>query len=115
MCEFEKKENNTYLHVVYVGNLRIQGCSLCCKRWFFTFSARECTNPAAIDGVVYHGSNINIHRSANIEGFCGGLNSGRVLVSFNVGNCYQFGNANAFTSWNSVSRIIIEEVEPPVA
>ena len=72
-------------------------------------------NPAAIDGVVYQGSNINIHRSANIEGFCGGLNSGRVLVDFSVGNCYQYGNADAFTSRNSVSRIIIEEVEPPVA
>lgn len=114
MCEFEKKENNTYLHVVYVGNLRIQGCK-CCKRWFFTFSSSECTNPAAIDGVVYQGSNINIHRSANIEGFCAGLNSGRVLVDFSVGNGYQYGNADAFTSWNSVSRIIIEEVEPPVA
>ena len=71
--------------------------------------------PAAIDGVVYQKENLNIHRSVNIEGYCGGLSPGKVQVGFNVGNCAEFGDANAYTSWNSVSRIIIEEVEPPVA
>ena len=71
--------------------------------------------PAAIDGVVYQQQDLNIHRSANIEGYCGGLSPGNVQVGFNVGNCAEYGDANAYTSWNSVSRIIIEEVEPPVA
>lgn len=115
MCEFVKKEKNTYLRVVYVGNLRIQGCTTCCKRWYFTFNNSECQIPAAIDGTVYQSANLNIHRSASIEGYCGGLDKGKVQVGFHVGNCAEYGNADAFTSWNSVSRIIIEEVEPPVA
>ena len=71
--------------------------------------------PAAIDGVVYQKENLNIHRSANIEGYCGGLSPGKVQVGFHVGYCVGVAGGNAQTSWNSVSRIIIEEVEPPVA
>ena len=110
-----KKKSDTYLRVVYVGNTRITGCTHCCKRWFFTFNDAECTVPAAIDGVVYQRENLNIHRSVNIEGYCGGLSAGKVEVGFHVGNCAEIAGGNAHTSWNSVSRIIIEEVEPPVA
>lgn len=75
----------------------------------------ECRAPATIDGVVYHGANINIHRSANIEGYCGGIASGKVRVGFHVKNCKAYAtSADAHTSWNAISRIIIEEVEPPV-
>jgi len=98
-----------------MGNTRITGCGNCCKRWYFTFNDVECRAPATIDGVVYHGTNINIHRSANIEGYCGGIASGKVRVGFHVENCKAHAtSADAHTSWNAISRIIIEEVEPPV-
>ena len=70
---------------------------------------------ATIDGLVYQSTNINIHRSANIEGYCGGIASGKVRVGFHVANCKAYPkSADALTSWNAISRIIIEEVEPPV-
>ena len=85
-------------------------------RWFFTFNDDECKAPAAVDAVVYQSIDVNIHRSANIEGYCTGLGKGLVRVGLNVGRCKGYGEAvyNAYTGWNSVSRIIIEEVEPPV-
>lgn len=102
--------------MVYVGNFRISGCRECCKRWYFTFNDAECKIPDAIDGVLYQDIDANIQRSASVEGYCGGIDSGKVRVGFSVGNCYQYGSgADAFTGWNSVSRIVIEEVEPPVA
>jgi len=115
-CEFIKLKADSYLRVVYMGNTRITGCSGCCKRWYFTFNDAECRAPAAIDGVVHHsGSSMNIHRSANIEGYCGGIYSGKVRVGFHLENCKGYSaSADAHTSWNSISRIIIEEVEPPV-
>ena len=114
-CDFTKKRSDTYLRVVYMGNTRITGCANCCKRWYFTFNDVECRAPATIDGLVYHGANINIHRSANIEGYCGGIASGKVRVGFHVKNCKAYAtSADAHTSWNAISRIIIEEVEPPV-
>ena len=98
-----------------MGNTRITGCSGCCKRWYFTFNAVECRAPATIDGLVYQNTNINIHRSANIEDYCGELASGKIRVGFHVENCKGYAkSADALTSWNAISRIIIEEVEPPV-
>ena len=101
----------------------IHGChsysalQTCCKRWYFTFNSKECSKPAPIDGIVYHGVDINIHRSTNIEGYCGGIPAGKVQVGFNVGDCTGSGYkaGDAWTSWYQTIRIIIEEVEPPVA
>ena len=98
-----------------MGNTRITGCSGCCKRWYFTFNAVECRAPATIDGLMYQNTNINIHRSANIEDYCGGIASGKIRVGFHVENCKGYAkSADALTSWNAISRIIIVEVEPPV-
>ena len=49
------------------------------------------------------------------EGYCGGIASGKVRVGFQVANCKAYPkSADALTRWNAISRIIIEEVEPPV-
>lgn len=116
-CDFTKLKSGTFLRVVYVGIIRITSCTNCCKRWYFTFDRKECSNPAPIDGVIFHSVDINIHRSANIEGYCGGIPVGKVRVGFNVGDCTGsgFSNGNAYTSWYQTIRIIIEEVERPVA
>ena len=73
---------------------------------------------APIDGSLYQGIDINIHRVTNIEGYCGGIAAGKVKVGFSIGNCgggASSSSADGFTIWNQVTRIIIEEVEPPVA
>ena len=59
------------------------------------------------------GSGKNIHRHRHIEGYCDKVLKGHVRVGFWVGNCPSYGNADAYTGWNSVSRIVIEEVPPP--
>ncbi|XP_068732277.1 collagen triple helix repeat-containing protein 1-like isoform X1 [Montipora capricornis] len=116
-CDFVKLRGDSYLRVVYMGNIRITGCTNCCKRWYFTFNYAECSNPAPIDGSLYQNLDLNIHRPNNIEGYCGGIAAGKVRVGFSVGSCPVPYNSrgDAWTSWNQVNRIIIEEVEPPVA
>lgn len=115
-CNLTKRRSDTYLRVVYMGNTRIMSCRYCCKRWYFTFNDAECRAPASIDAIVYHDSDISIHRSANIEGYCGGIIPGKVRVGFHVGNCKAHDvQADAHTSWNAISRIIVEEVKPPVS
>ncbi len=116
-CEFFKQKTDSYLRVVYMGNLRIKGCTDCCRRWYFTFNDTECKIPAPIDGALFHKVDINIHRPSNIEGYCGGIAAGKVRVGFKLGNCggSNLKSGDAMTGWNQSSRIIIEEVEPPVA
>lgn len=116
-CDFVKLKSDSYLRVVYMGNIRIRSCTNCCKRWYFTFNNAECNDPAPIDGSLYQSININIHRATNIEGYCGGIAAGKVKVGFSIGNCGNgiSSNADGWTSWNQAIRIIIEEVEPPVA
>ncbi|XP_068681031.1 collagen triple helix repeat-containing protein 1-like [Montipora foliosa] len=117
-CLFYKASGNTGLRVFWNGNLRIYNCNSCCKRWYFTFNGAECSNPAAIDGLVYmrygNGANLkNLLRVRQIDGVCENVQQGIVRVGFNVGNCASYGNADAYTGWNSVSRIYVEEVLPP--
>ncbi len=82
-----------------------------CNRWFFTFNGEECSVP--IDTAVYSGGKWNIIRTATIEGYCPGINKGPIKVGLNVGSCEGYTRGDAYTGFKSVSRIIIEEVEPP--
>ena len=93
------------------------GCvsTRCCRRWYLTFNGKECTSPAAIDAVVYANAvNINLHRPATLDGFCENIPKGRVIVGLSVGDCKHpsHPDGDAYTGWNSVSRLIIEEVSP---
>jgi len=73
----------------------------------------------AIDGVAFiaanHGkTDTNIHRTTQIGGYCEGISKGTVRVGFNVGDCVGTkSGSDAYTGWNSVTRIMIEEVPPP--
>ncbi|CAH3041430.1 unnamed protein product [Pocillopora meandrina] len=70
----------------------------------------------AIDAIVYQGIDLNIVRPANIEGYCTGIAKGLVRVGLHVGRCHDFhADYDALTGWISVTRLIIEEIEPPVA
>ena len=118
-CIFKKASDTTGLRVFYSGNLRLYNCHACCRRWYFTFNGAECSTPGAIDGVVYmiygHGRKKDLHRPRHIEGVCEKIHKGTVRVGFWVGNCAGYGSADAYTGWNSVSRIYVEEVPPPQA
>ena len=62
-----------------------------------------------------HGNKKDLLRVQQIEGVCEKVHQGIVRVGFWVGNCAGYGNADATTGWNSVSRIYVEEVPPPQA
>ena len=84
----------------------------CCKRWYFTFNGAECSAPLPIDGIVYmwQGNTQSLHRVRHIEGHCNNIHKGKVRVGFWVGNCPSEKPGDAYTGWQSVSRIFIEEV-----
>lgn len=109
-CSITKKKEDTHLKVYYQGNMRVFTARTC-NRWFFTFNGVECSMP--IDTTVYTGGAWNIIRAATIVGYCSGVPKGNVLVGLNVGACARQKQGNAYTGWNSVSRIIVEEVETP--
>ena len=50
-------------------------------------TTHECKDPAPIDGSLYQGIDVNIHRATNIEGYCGRIAAGKVKVGFSIGNC----------------------------
>ena len=118
-CLFTKNFSDTSLHVYWTGDLRLCSCDNCCKRWHFTFNGAECAGPLPIDGIVYlwKGSGkLCPHRVRHIEGHCNSIHKGRVRVGFWVTNCAGYsGSYDAYTGYNSVSRIFIEEVPKPQA
>lgn len=81
-----------------------------CNRWFFIVNGVECSMP--IDTAVYYGGAWNIIRAATIGLLLRGP-KGPCNSRLNVGSCAGYKQADAFTGWNSVSRIIVEEVETP--
>ena len=116
-CVFTKNFSDTSLRVSWTGALRVYGCTICCKRWYFTFNGAECSGPLPIDGIVYLGSvkSLDPARVRHIEGHCNNIHKGKVRVGFWVGDCDGYGNADAYSGWKSVSRIYIEEIPKPQA
>jgi hypothetical protein len=117
---FIKKSDETLLRVTWHGDIRIQGCTNCCRRWYFTIDGKECSSPQSIDGIVYQNNNINIHRPATIGGICESVKSGHSIsagtrrIQYRVGQCPSYGPTfDAYTGWSSVSRIIVEELPLP--
>ena len=91
----------------------MSGCSNCCKRWFITFNGVECSGPLSIDVALWiPSSSHNVHRPGSIEGYCESIHKGKIRVGLNIGNCPGYGSANGETGWNSVSRLVIEEIPP---
>ena len=87
-----------------------------CNRWYFKFNGNECSGPLPIDSVVYNhwpGGRSTIHRNHFFEGYCENLARGTVSIELWVGKCSGYSTpGDAGTGWNSVSRIMIEEVPP---
>lgn len=50
------------------------------------------------------------HLCSAVEGLCEGIGAGLVDVAIWVGTCSDYPKGDASTGWNSVSRIIIEEL-----
>ena len=94
--------------------MRVDGTSAKCNRWFFKFNGNECSGPMTIEAVVYNnwssGSPELLHHRS-FEGYCENIQQGSVTVELWVGECpsgHTLGDA--YTGWQSVSRIMIEEV-----
>ena len=92
--------------------MRVYGSSDC-NRWYFKFNGNECSGPMTIEAAVFNywpsgSSNLLHHRS--FEGYCENIPQGAVRVELWVGKCSGQSQGDANTGWNSVSRIMIEEV-----
>ena len=90
------------------------GNSNVCTRWYFTFDGAECTQPATIEGIVFVASNHESpYRHRHIEGYCNQLPKGHIRVGVWIGKCGTRSLGDGTSGWNSMSRIVIEEVPPP--
>jgi len=114
-CSFNKLQSDTALKVSFQGNTRVESDNRC-NRWYFKFNGNECSGPTTIEAIVYSNwpssvPNLLYHRS--FEGYCENIPQGAVRVELWVGQCSGQTLGDAYTGWNSVSRIIIEEVSRP--
>ena len=116
-CTFNKLTSDTSLKVSFHGNMRVRG-NYKCNRWYFKINGNECSRPATIQAIVYNewpSGNLNNdqlhHRS--FEGYCLNIPQRAARVELWVGKCTPQSLGYAYTGWNSVSRIMIEEVSRP--
>ena len=115
-CSFKKLQSDTALKVSFQGSMRVYGSGSKCNRWYFKFNGNECSGPMAIEAVVYNywpSGNPNLHHHRSFEGYCENIPQGAVRVELWVGQCRGQTLGDAYTGWNSVSRIMIEEVSRP--
>ena len=114
-CAFNKLKSDTALKVSFQGVMRVIGNSKC-NRWYIKFNGNECNGPVTIEGIVYNNwssGNPNLHHHRSFEGYCENISQGAVRVELWVGQCGSSPLGDAYTGWNSVSRIMIEEVYRP--
>ena len=113
---FNKLQSNSALRVSFQGNMRVDGDAKC-NRWYFRFSGNECKGPMTIEAAVYnnwsYGKNENQLHHRSFEGYCENIPRGAVRVELWVRQCSGQTVGDAWTGWNSVSRIMIEEVSRP--
>ena len=113
---FNKLQSNSALRVSFQGNMRVFGHDKC-NRWYFKFNGNECSGPMTIEAVVYNywpsGNNPYLAHYRSFEGYCENIAQGAVRVELWVGKCIGETLGDAHTEWNSVSRIMIEEVSRP--
>ena len=113
-CTFNKLTSDTSLKVSFHGNMRVSG-NYKCNRWYFKFNGNECSGPMTIEASVYNywpsgNTNNNQLHHRSFEGYCENIPQGAVRVELWVGKCSGQGLGDAYTGWESVSRIMIEEV-----
>ena len=114
-CAFNKLQSNSALKVSFQGNMWIYGAHKC-NRWYFKFNGNECSGPMTIEAVAYNNwssGNPELLHHRSFEGYCENISQGAVRVELWVGQCSGSTLGNAYTGWNSVSRIMIEEVSRP--
>ena len=116
-CTFNKLTSDTSLKVSFQGNLRVNGNGMC-NRWYFKFNGNECSGPMTIEALVYNrwssgNTNNDLLHHRSFEGYCENIPQGAVRVELWVGKCNSNTLGDAYTGWNSVSRIITEEVSRP--
>ena len=104
----------TLLSVLFTRETSIcQGVAAAASDGSSLFNGVECSGPLPVDAVLWIGNTgENNHRPGFIEGYCNNIHKGKIRVGINIGNCAGYGNSNGQTGWNSVSRLIIEEVLP---
>ena len=111
-CAFNKLQSNSALRVSFQGNMRVRGHNKC-NRWYFKFNGNECSGPVTIEAVVYNlpSWNPNLVHHQSFEGYCENIPQGAVRVELWVGCCRgRWEPGSSYTGWQSVSRIMIEEV-----
>ncbi|XP_046844204.1 collagen triple helix repeat-containing protein 1-like isoform X2 [Xenia sp. Carnegie-2017] len=109
-CDFNKEKTDTSLRVTFNGVMRVIGCSSgCCRRWFITINGKECKDPATIDSLIWANGSVNRHIPGVIDGICNNIPAGPVRVGLSIAACSGY-RGNGYTGWNSVSRILIEEM-----
>ena len=114
-CAFNKLQSNSALGVSFQGNMRVDGDQKC-NRWYFKFNGNECSGPMTIEAVIYNNMGIgnpDLPHHRSFEGYCENIPQGPVRVELWVGQCRGVTLGDARTGWNSVSRIIIEEISRP--
>ena len=96
--------------------MKVDGGSSRCNRWYFKFNGNECSGPMTIEAVIYNywpSGNPNLLHHRSFEGYCENILRGAVRVELWVGPCPSQTLGDAYTGWESVSRIMIEEVSRP--
>ena len=112
---FTKLQSNSALRVSFHGNMRVVNHDTC-SWWYFKFNGTECSGPMTIEAAVYNywsSGNPNLLHHRSFEGYCENISQGAVRVELWVGLCSGEALGDASTGWNSVSRIMIEEVSRP--
>ena len=116
-CAFNKLQSNSALRVSFQGNMRVHGSGSKCNRWYFKFNGNECSGPMTIEAAVYNywpsGSSHNLLHHRSFEGYCENIPQGAVRVELWVGQCSGYTLGDAYTGWNSVSRIMMKKYLGP--
>eukprot|EP00040_Diaphanoeca_grandis_P005485 m.33021 g.33021 ORF g.33021 m.33021 type:complete len:371 (-) comp16743_c0_seq1:36-1148(-) len=113
MCDFVKKEDDTYIEITFQGSQRqINGNSI----WYIRVDKRQCrTESGSSAGHLWwrlHGSrSVDLHRPVTITGFCHKTDNNQFIKKgTHRATVFQsYVSADSYYGWETSSRMIIKE------
>eukprot|EP00050_Salpingoeca_kvevrii_P018478 m.74627 g.74627 ORF g.74627 m.74627 type:complete len:305 (+) comp8063_c0_seq2:1102-2016(+) len=107
-CSFVKKSDDSVVELTWNGNIRVI-CNACSRRYYLLIDGVECTSPKSLDTMLYDVNNDNHHRPGYITGMCTHAGGSPILAGPHTLSLATSGEGDAYTGWQSTSRLIIEE------
>lgn len=106
-----KSSDTSELRITYTDNFRAySGGGVAACSWEIQIDGVSCASESLVYSFYSAGTNVNLHRSSTVVGYCHGLPAGLHTLSVSVSPHVSYPASDCYTGWESSFMLEVEEV-----